>query len=69
MAVDDHSFARLVELLSVVRAALRLYAHLMKDARASPGSGCSDFAHSTMFERPRHTVNCPAGQVFPIRHP
>src|ERR1700687_3824039 len=52
LAVDDHGFARLAELLSVVPAALRLHAHLAKDARAPPGGGCSDFAHASCWNAP-----------------
>src|SRR5882724_6480339 len=68
MAVDHHGFASLAELFAIVRTALRQHPHLVKDARASPVRGCSDFAHTAMFERPRVTVNCPNGQVFPIRN-
>src|SRR6266566_5541740 len=35
--VDNQGFAGLAELLSVVGTALRLYAHFVKDSRASPG--------------------------------
>src|SRR5437763_8461406 len=51
-AVDDHGFACLAELLSVVAAALRLNAHLVKDSRTSPGCGCSDFAHGHHLQPP-----------------
>src|SRR6267142_6867906 len=52
LAVDDHGFARLAELLSVVPAALRLHAHLTKDARTPPGRGCSHFAHASCWNAP-----------------
>jgi hypothetical protein len=57
MAVDHHGFASLAELFAVVRAALRQNAHFVEDARAPPGRGCSDFAHSPIFKGPRYTVN------------
>src|ERR1700687_2996456 len=69
MAVDDYSFASFAELLSVVAAALRLQAHLMKHARASPGGGCCDFAHSSHLRTLSVIPSiCPSGQVFPNRN-
>src|SRR5437879_12919247 len=68
MAVDHYGLASLAKLLAIVRTALRQHPHLVKDARASPVRGCSNFAHSAIFKRPHVTVNCPNGQVFPIRN-
>src|SRR2546422_448836 len=69
MAVDDLGFASFTELLSVVPAALRLHAHLMKHARASPGRGCCDLAHSPHLRTPPVLPSiCPSGQLFPNRN-
>jgi hypothetical protein len=68
VTVDDHSFAILAELFAVMGPALRLHAHLMKDAGASPGTGCSDFAHSPSSNAPTTPSICPSVQVFRKRH-
>jgi hypothetical protein len=66
--IDDHGFASLAEFAAILAASLRLHTHPVKHPRAAPRAYRRRFAHTAIFERAPHTVNCPSVQVFPIRN-
>lgn len=51
VCVDHHGLASLLELLSIVRAALRLHSHLVKRSSAAPPQGCRCLAHTIIIGR------------------
>ena len=69
VGAHDHRFADLAKLAPFVATPQRLQLGFMEDALAATVPGFDQFSHGVIMEAGRNPVNCPKGQVFPVRYP